>query len=158
MERVKEVEKKGLSPVIATVLLIAIVIILGLIVFMWLRGITQEAVTKFGGKNVQIVCDDAKFDAQYSGGMIYLSNTGNVPIYKFKAKISGEGTSNTVVIGDGDSAWPKNGLNQGGVYTGSLDASGGTSILIIPVLIGQTSAGDKKTYTCEDRQGKTISV
>ncbi len=158
MGRTEENKKRGLSPVIATVLLIAIVIILGLIVFMWLRGITQEAVTKFDGKNVQIVCDDAKFDAQYSNGIIYLSNTGNVPIYRFKAKISGDGSSNTVTIGDGDSAWPKNGLNQGQPYQGSLDASGATSILIVPVLIGQTSAGDKKTYTCEDRQGKTISV
>ena len=54
--------KKGVSPVIATILLIGIVIVIGLIIFLWLRSLTQEAVTKFD-KNVELFCEDFNFDA-----------------------------------------------------------------------------------------------
>ena len=37
--------KKGVSPVIATVLLIAIVIVIGLIIFLWFRSLTKDALT-----------------------------------------------------------------------------------------------------------------
>ncbi|MAG78897.1 hypothetical protein CMI40_00795, partial [Candidatus Pacearchaeota archaeon] len=41
------INKKGVSPVIATVLLVAIVVIIGLIIFQWFRGMTQESIIKF---------------------------------------------------------------------------------------------------------------
>ena len=47
-------KKRGVSPVIATILLIGIVIVIALIVFLWLRGMQQEAITKFEGMNVEI--------------------------------------------------------------------------------------------------------
>ena len=152
------IKKRGLSPVIATVLLIAIVVVIALIVFLWLKGITQEAITKFDGKNVQLVCDDVEFDAEYLSGTIYISNSGNVPIYRVKARVSGEGSYSTVWVGEGDSDWPKQGLNPGGAYSGPLDASNANKILLIPVLIGKTPSDDKKSYTCEERQGKEIIV
>ena len=58
----------GLSPVIATVLLIVIVIVIALIVFIWIRGMVGDAVTKFDNKNVQLVCGDVAFEASYTGG------------------------------------------------------------------------------------------
>ena len=51
----KEGDKSGLSPVIATVLLVGLVVVSGLIIFMWFRGLTQEAVVKFD-QNIQLVC------------------------------------------------------------------------------------------------------
>ncbi|MDP3966541.1 MAG: hypothetical protein Q8Q04_03345 [archaeon] len=153
------IKKRGLSPVIATVLLITIVIVIALIVFLWLRGLTQEAITKFNGKNVQLVCDEVQFEAEYSGGSIYISNSGNVPIYRMKARVSGEGSYTTEVLLEGTSAnWPDEGLNQGGTFSGPFDASGAEKILLIPVLIGKTSSEDKKSHTCEERQGKEIIV
>ena len=151
------IKKRGLSPVIATVLLIAIVIVIGLIVFLWLKGMTQEAVTKFGGTNIKLICDKVSFNAQYTNGEIYISNNGNVPIYKFKAKIVKEGSFKTIFVGKTD--WPSEGLNQGGTYTGSLtDAVGSKEIFLIPVLVGKTSDGIKKAYTCEERYAKEIPV
>src|SRR3989344_7665665 len=98
------IKKRGLSPVIATVLLIAIVVVLGLIVFLWIRGIVGESLVKVDGRNVQLVCDEVEFEAEYSSstGFLYFSNTGNVPIYKIKAKISGAGSYSTVVVGESD--------------------------------------------------------
>ena len=149
-------KKRGLSPVIATVLLIAIVIVIGLIVFLWFKGMTEEAITKFDGLNVKVVCEDVSFDASYDGGFIYLSNTGNVPIYKLKALISGDGTHETKNVGDDDQDWPKEGLNQGGAYSGLLSAAG-TKMILIPVLVGTTSEGEK-AHTCEERHGIELVI
>lgn len=153
-------KKKGLSPVVATVLLIAIVIVIGLIVFLWFKGTVSEAVTKFGGKNIQLVCEDVSFDADYSGGNIYLSNSGNVPIYQIKAKISSGGSHSTHIIGEGDPDWPAEGLNQGGAYSGPLGTtvSSGDEILLIPVLVGVTESEGEKSHTCDDRHGYKLLV
>jgi flagellin-like protein len=40
--------KMGVSPVIATVLLVAMTVVIALIVFLWFRQIGKEVVTKFG--------------------------------------------------------------------------------------------------------------
>ena len=152
-------KKRGLSPVVATVLLIAIVVIIALIVFFWLRGTVQEAITKFDGTNIQLVCNQVSFDADYSSGEVYLSNTGNVPIYRFKAKLeSAGGAFTTVVIGENDPGWPSEGLNQGGVYSGVLDTTDVTKIFVIPVLLGKTQSDQKETYTCEDSFAKEITL
>lgn len=149
--------KKGLSPVVATVLLVAIVIVIGLIVFLWFRGISEEAITKFDGTNVKLICEEVEFDASFAGGVIYVSNSGNIPIYKMKARIFSDttGTQSTEYIG-GDGSWPELGINQGGTYSGALPTPvSGDNILLVPVLLGSSEKGDK-SYTCEDRHGLEI--
>ena len=105
MER-RGMRNKGLSPVIATVLLVGVVVVSGLIIFTWFRGLTQEAVTKFD-QNIQLVCNDVKFEAEYSSdGTLAISNTGNVPIFGFDIKESSESGSSTKSI-DLLIGWPK---------------------------------------------------
>lgn len=148
-------DKKGVSPVIATVLLIAIVVVMGFIVFTWIEGIQEEAITKFDGQNVKIVCEEVSFDASYSSGFLAISNAGNVPIYKIQAKISGAGQHETITLGDEDgSGWPPEGLTIGGTYAGSISTSG-TKMTLIPVLVGK--AGEtEKSHVCDERHGKEI--
>lgn len=144
--------KKGISPVIATMLLVAIVIVIGLIVFLWFRGITEEAVTKFGGTNVKLICEDVSFEADYDGGFIYISNSGNIPIFEIQAKIIGEGTHSTETLIDG---WPELGLNQGGTYAGPTPGVG-EKIILIPVLMGKTDKGATEKHVCQERHGYEI--
>ena len=146
------VKKKGLSPVIATMLLVAIVIVIGLIVFLWFRGITEEAITKFDGTNIKLVCEEVSFDASYSNGAIFIANTGNVPIYKMKVKSIGVGEHSTVPLEEG---WPEVGLNQGGAFSGAIEGTGVEKFLLIPVLIGHSEKGDLE-YSCEERNGYEI--
>ena len=144
--------KRGLSPVIATMLLVGIVIVIAIIVFLWARGITEEAVTKFDGTNIKIVCDEVSFDASLSNNNLYLSNTGNVPIYKMKVKIYGEGGEfSTEFVQNG---WPSSGLNQGGTTVAVISQSS-TKILLTPILIGHSESGDVE-YSCEERHGREI--
>lgn len=145
-------KKRGLSPVVATMLLIAIVIVIGLIIFLWFRGISEEAITKFDGTNIKLVCEEVSFDASYSGGNLFIANTGNVPIYKMKVKKIGEGSYNTETLEIG---WPDFGLTQGGTYSGGVSEQNINKLLLIPVLIGHSEKGDM-AYTCEERHGYEI--
>ncbi len=144
--------KRGISPVIATVLLIAMVVAIGLIVFMWFRGIVVEEGTKFG-KNIKLNCPEVNFDASYSEEILSIVNRGNIPIYKMKLKIFKEGSYETEEL----SNWPEIGLNEGGAFTGTIDVSDANKIILIPVLMGSSGEG-KKTYTCEDQYGYEIEI
>ncbi|MBN2880416.1 type IV pilin [Candidatus Woesearchaeota archaeon] len=144
--------KRGISPVIATVLLVAIVIVIALIVFSWVRSMNEEAITKFDGTNIKLICEEVVVDGSYSSGFIYLSNTGNVPIYQLKAKVESAGAYETVPLTEG---WPEGGLLQGGTYSGPISVTG-EKMLLIPVLIGTTSDNQERAYTCEERYGIEI--
>ena len=150
-------EKRGISPVIATTLLIAMVVVIGLIIFMWFRGFTQESVTKFGGTNIELVCKDVAFDSSYSGSDIFISNTGNVPIYSFEIKIESPGSQESADITDLVSDWPVAGLDQGGVYSGFVSGiDSAQKVTLIPVLRGTTSNSGIRTHVCSSQYGQVI--
>jgi hypothetical protein len=144
-------KEKGLQPVVATILLVVMVIIIGLIVFLWFRGITEETITKFGGENVKLVCDDVYFEADYSGSTLYVANSGNVPIFGMELKAYAPGSHTTEDLREFSDVWPDAGLNQGGTFSDDIDAGGAEEIVLIPVLIGETENG-KKTYVCDEAQ------
>jgi len=151
------IKKRGISPVIATVLLIAMVVIIGLIIFLWFRGMGTETITKFGGTNIELVCNDVQFEGSYNAGTLYITNNGNVPIYSMKVKIEGDGSHETKDVTDLSGNWPSSGLGQGGVFSGSVSVSG-DKIILIPVLLGESDSG-KKPYTCDENQhGLEITI
>lgn len=156
-------KRKGVSPVIATVLLIAIVVVMGVIVFVWFNQISQEAITKFGGENIQLVCGDVSFDSSYNSGVLSIVNNGNVPIYGMKIKIVSQGSYETQDLGGKSGiadSWPDTGLNQGGAFSENLNSYIGSAqdIVLIPVLIGSSESGER-TYVCdEDQYGREIAV
>jgi flagellin-like protein len=151
--------KRGISPVIATVLLIAMIVVIGLIVFVWFQNIIQEEGTKFG-KNVNLVCGDVSFDTDYDSysGTLSISNNGNVPIFGMKIKISGEGSHTTKDLKEISSSWPDLGLNQGGTFSEKIsETSSAEEIKIIPVLMG-ISEGKNKIFICEEQYGQDIVI
>ncbi|VVB82459.1 Uncharacterised protein [uncultured archaeon] len=150
---------KGLSPVITTVLLIALTIAITAIIFLWFRGMVQEGVTKFG-KNIQLVCDDVQFDATYSSGIMNIVNNGNIPLYKMNVKIIQGGSYQTYDVTNMTSTWPETGLTQGGSFSEDISSLVGSAneITILPVLIGTSSSGGKKTFVCGGQYGKTIEI
>ena len=151
--------QKGVSPVVETVLLIAIVVVISVLVFVWFNQMTEEAITKFEGMNIELVCEDVAFDATYYYGVLKIVNNGNVPIFGIKVKISGEGSHATKDLSE-ISNWPGLGLNQGNSFSEDIrnDVEDAESIVLIPVLIGNSEAG-KKTFVCdENRYGYEIFV
>ncbi len=158
----KRGNKKAVSPVIATTLLIAMVIVLGLIIFLWIRGMSQEAVTKFDNKNIELVCQDLSVDdfkISYSSDTseVVITNNGNIPIYDFEIqKISEEGDYETIKASEEFDAWPQYGLNTGKVFSGTIRGDF-DELKFIPVLLGNSDAGEK-TFTCDENTGRQIEA
>ena len=76
--------KKGLSPVIASVLLVMLVLVLAIIIFLWARGFISEQIEKFG-QPVEQQCDLVDYNVEIIEGVsssytIDAVNHGNVPI------------------------------------------------------------------------------
>ncbi|MCL5018565.1 MAG: hypothetical protein M1416_02235 [Candidatus Pacearchaeota archaeon] len=150
---------KGLSPVITTVLLIALVVVSTSIVFLWFRGMVEEGVTKFG-KNIKLVCDDVDFTAEYSSGALSIVNDGNIPIFRVDLRIESDGNFETIDVTDiAGINWPATGLAQGGAFSGDISSEVGSAskITVFPILIGTSSSG-QKTYICGGGYGKELAV
>jgi len=153
----KKRDKKGLSPVVATMLLVMIVIVIAVIVFLWFKSFTQEAVTKdlgFGEENVELVCDEIIFKASYSDGKLKISNDGNVPIENFDVKkVSGNGyerenLDKLVNLDVGETTRVRQGKTKNfDVNLGYYD-----EVIVIPILRGMSDSGEKD-FTCDERYG-----
>lgn len=145
--------KKGVSPVVATVLLIAIVIVIALIIFLWFRGLAQDTIIKFD-KNVELVCSEIQFNAQYDGNVLFISNDGNIPLYGFDVQVYDGDDYETERVDYGEDnnfGIDENGLTQGMTYSSS-DFSEKERIVLIPILRGSTDTG-KEIHVCEEKDG-----
>lgn len=153
----KELKKKeGLSPVIATVLLIAMVIVMGLIVFLWMRGSIKEVIYKFSDQNIELACADVSFTPEYTSatGNLYVVNNGDVPIKDFKVRVTTGGTKTTLT----DIVF--SGIASGNDESVDIREKIGSAeeILVIPILQGKTSSGTLKNYVCDEKYGEKIFV
>ena len=158
--RKREGYKRGLSPVIATVLLIGIVVVSGLITFTWFKGFTQEAVTK-SGQNAQLVCNDVGFEASYSGNSLFISNDGNIPIYGVLLKIEGPGGFETRDVKELSNQWPDEGLDIGGAASVAVgnEFDDASKVTLIPVLRGNAQrSGGEASFVCDDRHGVLVTI
>ncbi len=160
------INKRGVSPIIATVLLIGMVIVIALILFLWFKSLRGETITKFGGQNVELVCGDVNFRAEYVGNRLVISNIGNVPIYEMNVEIRSAGSHRTEKIdASGDYGnWLDYGLDVGGVFTSDDlsqkfgSGSGVEGIVLTPILLGASEKGQKIHACDEDQNGYEIPL
>jgi len=151
----KRASKKALSPVIASVLLIALVLVLASIIFLWARGFVSEQIEKFG-KPIETLCEEVEFDAEFApgagGGNLDVVNRGNIRIYGFDIKEIEGGNSKiesfNLNVEPGDSL-PSQAISLG---------YGTEKIIIYPRLLGNVK-GKKlnRAVTCIEK-GKTINI
>jgi hypothetical protein len=133
--------KKAVSPVVSTTMLIVIVVILTVIIYFWGKSFIGEKLEKFG-KPIESVCPDVNLRASIEGNRLLLVNRGNVPIYAIGIKEISPGTSEIKEkIVDLDKGSSKN-------ETISISSSA-TSVIIMPVLLGE-SGDQRKKFTCEE--------
>ena len=154
-------KKKGVSPVMATIILIAIVVILAIIIFLWAKGFVGERAQKFGSA-IELSCDKTNFEiglpsnAGCVGGeerRIDILNRGNIPLYgivikeKGKAEIKIRTTveKETITIGSSDT------------FCFNSDLDSGSEILVIPMILGETESGNV-AHTCGDQYGVAAMV
>ena len=151
----KKEEKKGLSPVIATVLLVVLVLVLAVIIFLWARSFISEQVEKFGNP-VENACDDVDFDVSKSGTGPYtlqLVNRANVNINSFDMKEVKGGSSQIIT-------WEESlGIGKAIEKNYTLQTSNPEKIIVIPRLLGNVKGESvTKVFTCPQEAGKTIEL
>lgn len=159
--------KRGISPVIATVLLVSLVIVIGLAVFLWMNDFVPNSVFK-SGSNIEYSCDavDFRVHLDESAKNVSVINRGNVPIYDLDFRISTDDLSTrTEQASKVSDEWPGLGLKRGQPFTGHVPAlfeGGVTEVKIVPVLLGEAEnpedgGTEKRLYDCESK-GRTMSV
>lgn len=148
-----KLNKKGISPVVATTLLISLVIILGVIIYLWARSVVPEALEK-RGEPIERACEQVAFTASYGGGQLSITNNGDIPIQELEVSRKSFGASETITT-----------LSEGVIKSGesrdfsiSLEESGTGEYLIIPIILGETKAGERKTFACSSQYSQTIEI
>jgi len=141
----RKIEQGGISPIMATILLVGIAIVAFVFVFVWSKGFSQETILKFNGP-IENSCVNVLFDGSISDDsqQIYINNMGEVPIYGFNVNTVSEGTPVFVRPADGN------------IYAGEsdsliIDLSGAEKVSIIPVLLGEGEiSGSSLMHPCDE--------
>jgi flagellin-like protein len=142
--------KRGLSPVVATVLLVALVLVLASIIFLWARGFLGEQIEK-GGKPAMELCKEMKFDVEListsTSGVytVQIVNRGNYAIYNFLIMKELEGNrlrqDFTFSVGKQQSLEEQANLNLNGRVP--------ETVTFYPAILGKDASSDSnKAYTC----------
>lgn len=148
-------KKKGVSPVIATVLLIVIVLILAVIIFLWAKSFVGERAEKFGSA-IELSCDKTNFEVGLysSPNTLEILNKGTVPLYGFVLKLQGDAEVKiTARVEDAT-------IRSGESKSFELEDTAlniGDNYLVIPIILGETDT-DKVPYTCGDQYHIATSV
>ena len=145
-------KKRGISPVIASVLLIALVLVLAAIIFLWARGFVSEQIEKFerpiSDLCSAVVFDVARVDEVGTTDSIEIVNRGSVDIRHLDIKMFRGGDSEIVrfdfSVNAGESVREE-------VVLEMSDGGGMDKIIVYPALIGNVrGGGSNKIFTCMD--------
>jgi flagellin-like protein len=149
----KSLNKRAVSPLIATVLLIVMAIAIFGIIFLWLRGMIAEQVQKID-RPIELQCDSVAFTAERQDGNIIVSNKGNLPIVGMNVKIKAGGKTyslprkpvdGVIAPGEVDIIDAKN-------NDASFPFISASKRTIAPLLQGTGKiSGTPRVYACQDK-------
>jgi flagellin-like protein len=156
------INKRGLSPVITTVLLIAIAVVLAIIILLWARGWLKEAVTK-DGRPIENVCSEVSFEASpvdHGAALdeVIVTNTGNINIYSFSIENKTLGRIDVAekraqnITGGNEID-----LGRGASGNFSMDFTNVERIIIRPVLLGLRGEVVEE-YACNNHPGEELEI
>ena len=139
-------KKRGISPIIATVLLVAIVIVVILIIFLWTKGFLTESIEK-QGRSAEQACSEIKLEVSCGLGSAQLINIGNIDVYQLDLRKKDSSGNSEIQHSD-----------EGVIIGGSkeialLDSNGDPencpeTMEVIPLIIGSSTDGENVAYTC----------
>jgi hypothetical protein len=143
---------KGVSTIIAVVLLIAITTILAISIFLFSKSFIPEPIL-LSERAAELSCPEVNLNADVFGNNLEIST--NLPLAGILVKHQSIGKTNVYEI--------KTKLTQGSstvidLLENSILTNPGESLLIIPILQGETSDGIPTPYTCDDNHGTKILI
>lgn len=143
---------RGVSPVVATVLLVSITLILAVIVFFWARSFVGETIEK-NERAIELSCEEVDFFIEAYDGQLAVKNIGSVPIYGVEMRLKGAGEIKEIGqtgddIGPGESA----------IFILPPEAVNGDTIIAVPILLGETQGGEEQVaFVCDADYGITTT-
>jgi flagellin-like protein len=146
LKRFKTMQKKGLSPVITTILLVLLAIVLAAIIFLWAKGFVKETPLKFDpslneDRPIEELCAKVDIQAVIVDNSIVINNLGSVPINKVQIRVYSGGSSNSEEF----SVDINSGLSR--TITSTLTLTG-NKVEIVPILLGKMKSGEAVPYFC----------
>ncbi len=143
-----KINKRGLSPAIATVLLISLALILAALIFIWASSLIKEKNQKFG-EPIENACEEIVFVAEIYECSLNIANKGKVPIqgFEIKKKTSGSieslgNAAGETTIGEGETkSFPLSDFNR-------ANSLGEGDVLITPIIYG-LQKGQRTPYVCD---------
>jgi len=145
--------KKGLSPLGATVILVAVAVIIIALLFVWMKNVEKEEIEKFN-LPARDICQKIGISAELSGTTISITNRGGIPIYGINIEIVRDGEITTRFLRTRD------GLIESGetdsIKLTTSDLSGQIDELaVVPLILGESKkTGDKRLHTCSNQGDK----
>ncbi len=153
-------QKRGLSPVVASVLLIGVALVLATIIFLWARNVVKEKETKFG-EPVEKSCENIDFSAEVrlSGADVTVSinNKGNVAIYGIEIRREIGGSVEKIGRGTSDDGITVGGSGSMDVELDEVELEKNEKVIVVPIILGETEQY-KKPYTCSEEFGYITNV
>ena len=150
-------DKKGITPIVATVLLISLVVVLGLIIFMWARSFFPESVQK-SGMLIEESCGDVDLGIDYSNRIISVNNKANVPIYGVDVYKKSFGSVEEIASLTGPNYALKTGERKDFSISDEIELNTGDEILITPVLLGEEESGNRKAVSCGSDYSQSVII
>ncbi len=147
--------KRGISPVVAVAMLIAVVIVLALIVFFAAREMIEDVLVKsVAGEDMERgqACREINLDVGYysSDGRVEIVNDGNIPVYKFDILAEVDGYEQSYFS---DEEFDSESLGIGDSITVTIDEDY-DEVEVIPIIIGEDEEGVEMSAKCEDHTHK----
>lgn len=140
-------EKRGISPIIASIFLIALAAVIGSLIFYFSASFIPDPVL-LSGSPIEFACEQVNIKAALFQQDLEISNIGNVHLAGIQIKISNQGEiipyAITQTIQSGKSIAIN--LNEQNIFIKSQD-----KISITPILQGETSEGKQEQHICNDQ-------
>lgn len=141
-------EKKGLSPVITTVLLVLLAIVLSAIIWLWAKNFITETPLKFDPalneeRPISELCAKVVLQTSVLGDDLIVNNLGSIPVTKLQLKTSDSFSSNNL-------EYEVNLLSGDSKTITSTVSLLDKKIEVIPILLGKMKDGTVNPYLCGD--------
>ena len=147
--------KRGLSPIVATVLLISIAVVLAGIIFIWAYSFIGESVTK-QGRSIEQSCQEVQFEAEADSGDVYVNNLGDIPLWGIEIRKK-DPIGDITKIDEFEDVGSITAGETAGPFSLPPEVQSGDRIIVSPILLGETET-EKKKYICDEEFGQAIEV
>ena len=135
----KKDNKKAISPVVATVLLIAIVVVIAVLIFIWASSFFSDIGKKLG-KSAEQACQEVNLKAALDENILSVINNGNIPVYSITIEKTVSGSVEVEKLDQVN-------LIQGSAITKDIGTEY-EKVQLIPIILVQIK-NTQETYLCE---------